>query len=313
MRILITGGFGFVGGRVAQALTSVGHEVTLASRTQRLVPDWLSTAATAQWSWERPPELQALCSGFDVLVHAAGMNASECAQDPPAALGVNGLATARLVHAAALAGVRHFIYLSTAHVYDSPLAGSISEASCPRNMHPYATSHLAGEHVVLHAARQGLLNGTVLRLSNAFGAPVEKNVNCWTLLANDLCLQAVKNKVLVLRTQGLQQRDFVPMHAVCDSVAFVLDAGRDRAAEEIFNVGSGRSISVLKMAQLVQRRCLAVLGFSPTLIVPEDAPNESGEPLDYRIDKLRDMGWQLSDNYQGELDQLLTFCREQML
>lgn len=312
MRILITGGFGFVGGRVAQALSKAGHEVTLASRAQRLVPDWLPSARSVQWGWELPIELRALCAGFDVLIHAAGMNASECFDDPPGALEVNGLATARLVHAAALAGVKRFIYLSTAHVYSSPLKGSISESSCPNNLHPYATSHLAGEHAVLHVGSQGLLHGIVLRLSNAFGAPVEKNVNCWMLLANDLCLQATKHKELVLRTQGMQQRDFVAMDTVCSAIVFLATSSVSQAGQEVFNVGAGRSTSVLQMAQLVQQRCSAVLGFTPTLIIPQDAAQERSEPLSYCVEKLRDRGCHLPGDYQEELDQLLVFCRDRM-
>src|SRR3546814_17036700 len=93
------------------------------------------------------------------------MNAQNCAANPVEALEFNGVATARLVQAAARVGIRRFIYLSTAHVYCAPLTGTITEDTCPRNLHPYATSHLAGENAVLSAVQAGEISGMVLRLS----------------------------------------------------------------------------------------------------------------------------------------------------
>ena len=82
------------------------------------------------------------------------MNSQDCANDPVAALEFNGVATTRLVSAALSSGVKKFIYLSTAHIYSSPLVGKISEETYPKNFHPYATSHLAGEMAVLKAYKK---------------------------------------------------------------------------------------------------------------------------------------------------------------
>ena len=106
----------------------------------------------------------------------------------------NGVATKRLVEAASRAGVKKFIYLSTAHVYASPLVGTITEQTLPNNSHPYASSHLAGESAVLNADERGVIQGVVMRLSNAYGAPMHKGVNCWMLVVNDLCRQAVQTR-----------------------------------------------------------------------------------------------------------------------
>ena len=151
MRILITGGFGFVGGRVAVHLAKQGHKIVLGSRKATCPPPWMQQAEVANINWDDPISLELSCREVDVLIHAAGMNAQECLADPVAALAFNGVATARLVAAATRARVNHMICLSTAHVYDSPLEGVITENSCPQNLHPYATSHLAGDHAVLSA------------------------------------------------------------------------------------------------------------------------------------------------------------------
>jgi UDP-glucose 4-epimerase len=310
MRILITGGFGFVGGRLAVHLMHAGHQIVLGSRNPVPAPVWLPEAEVSLIEWDDSCALEYSCKSVDVVIQAAGMNAQDCASDPVAALAFNGAATARLVAAASRAGVKRFIYLSTAHVYASPLLGTITEDSCPRNLHPYATSHLAGEHAVLGASLQGKIQGIVLRLSNAFGAPVHRDVNCWMLLVNELCKQAVQMRKLVLRSSGLQQRDFVSMAQVCHVAKyFTVDHGLS-IQPFIFNVGAGESQSVIAVAHLIQQRCVQVLGFEPTLQRVKGGVDERHAPLTYRTDNLAALGIKLDSlDSMAEIDRLLRFCQ----
>lgn len=309
MHILITGG-GLIGGRLGQYLQQIGHQITLGSRNASNPADWLSQAEVIQLGWNDSRALEQICNGVDVVIHAAGINAQDCANDPVAALEFNGLATARLVAAASRVGVKRFIYLSTAHVYASPLIGAITENTCPRNLHPYATSHLAGEHVVLSASQRGLIEGIVLRLSNAFGAPMHKDVNCWMLLVNDLCRQAVTEHSLVLRSAGLQRRDFVTLQDVSRAFSHVLDLDKEQMGDGILNIGGAWGPRVIDMVELIQERCSAVLGFTPDIIHPEPGDTEVTLDLDFRIDKLLNTGFELSGNSAAEIDATLLFCRE---
>ena len=111
MRILITGGFGFIGGRIAAYLSQAGHQVLLGSRNERNPPVWLPQAEVVKSQWGDECAIQNSCEGVDVIVHAAGMNAQDCAADPIAAYDFNGVATKRLVEAASRVGVKKFIYL----------------------------------------------------------------------------------------------------------------------------------------------------------------------------------------------------------
>jgi len=309
MRILITGGFGLVGGRLGQHLHRSGHQVILGSRSARGSPSWLPQAEMVQTDWNDGRVLEKICCGVDAVIQAAGMNAQECAADPLAALEFNGVATARLFGAASRAGVKRFVCLSTAHVYAGPLVGTITEGTCPRNLHPYAASHLAGENAVLGTSRRGQTEGIVLRLSNAFGAPVHKDVNCWMLLVNDLCRQAAQSGRMVLHSSGLQQRDFIAMTEVCRVVEHMAIREFDALPHNIFNVGSGVSRSVLELAQLIQQRCKLVLDFEPELQRPEADADEKHEKLEFRQDRLAKMNLNLSSDCSMEIDGLLAFCR----
>ncbi len=309
MRILITGGLGFVGGRLAVGLAHAGHRVVLGSRNDVAPPTWLSQAEVVKIDWENPAELKRCCMGVDVVIQAAGMNAQECAADPVAALAFNGVATARLVAAASGAGVQRIIYLSTAHVYASPLVGNITEETCALNLHPYATSHLAGEQAVLGANLRGNIQGIVLRLSNSFGAPMNKNVNCWMLLVNDLCRQAVETHKLILHSSGQQQRDFIAMNEVCHVVERLIVASGESYPTGIFNIGAGESQSVLSITQTIQQRCLQVLGFEPELQRKQDVEEDSFLPFIYRTARMDALGTSLdASNNIAEIDHLLRYC-----
>lgn len=314
--MLITGAFGYLGGRLAQFLASQpGNEILLGSRQQTEPPPWLPQATVAQTRWESLASLEEICTGVDASLHLAGMNAQDCAVDPVAALTVNGVTTARLLQAAVRCGVKRFIYLSTAHVYGSPLTGVITEATCPVNLHPYATSHRAGEDLVLAAHQKGEIASIVVRLSNAFGAPVHRDANCWMLLVNDLCRQAVTTQKMVLHSSGQQRRDFIALTDACRAIAHLLQLPVDKLDNGLFNVGGAWSPTILEMAQLVAERIYVAAGSRPEILPREDQITEQpGQLLDYRSKKLTDTGFNLScsGSIDQEIDGLIHFCLGQL-
>ncbi len=312
-RMLITGGFGYIGGRLAQALAILPEvKVVLGTRTNHAPPDWLPNASVATTSWNDFKILRKACEGVHTVLHLAAMNEIDSERDPVGALEINAVASARLLEAAKAENVQRFIYFSTAHVYSSPLVGDIDETSCPRPSHPYAISHRAAEDLVLSAHDKGLLNGIVLRVSNSFGAPAHVGVNRWTLLVNDLCKQAVNTGELRLRSSGLQKRDFITLTDVCRAAVHFSVLSREELNNGIFNVGGAWTPTVFEMAGLVANRCELVLGFRPKIIRPDPQANEISLPLDYRIDKLLGTGFRLTNNHEDEIDATLRMCFSQM-
>jgi UDP-glucose 4-epimerase len=296
-----------VGGRVARHLYQAGHSIVLGTRHAYPSPDWLPQAEVALLHWHDAAALERCCHGVDVVIHAAGMNAQDCVADPVAALEFNGLATARLLAAAMRAGIQRFIYLSTAHVYASPLVGMLTENTCPRNLHPYATSHLAGEYAVLAAGQRGQIQGVVLRLSNAFGAPAWKDANCWTLLINDLCRQAVVTGQLELHTAGTQVRDFITLEDVAGAVEHVVQVDAAVLGDGLFNLGGDSVMSVISMAELAAVRWKILTGKDLPIIRPEPS-GPSPEPLSYSCDKLKATGFSLTSPVHQEIDATLRLC-----
>jgi UDP-glucose 4-epimerase len=310
VKLLITGGFGYLGSRLAQYFASQGgYDIVLGSRASQDVPEWSPQARVVNIPWDSAGGLDDACAGVDVIIQAAGLNAQACYSDPVAALEFNGAATGRLLQTAIRQKVRRFIYVSTAHVYSSPLEGRITEESCPASLHPYATSHRAAEDLVRHAQQRELIEGIVVRLSNAFGAPAHKDANCWMLLVNDLCRQAVQTRKLELRSSGLQQRDFITLEDVACAAGHLIGLTREQYGDGLFNLG-GASLSVWEMTQRIAARCRAVLGFSPEIVRPEPALNERIASLHYDCTKLRKTGFRLTGVMDNELDNTLLMCSQ---
>jgi UDP-glucose 4-epimerase len=310
-RILVTGGFGYVGGRVAMELASLPDtQIILGTRFPKDRPAWLPSASVIATDWNNTIAIEQACKDVDTILHFAAMNEIDAAKNPADALQMNGVATVRLVEAAKVANVKKFIYLSTAHVYGSLLKGYLDESVCPRPIHPYATSHRAAEDVVLAAHDAGKMTGLVIRLSNSFGTPAHPDVNRWTLLVNDLCKQAVASKKLKLHTHGLQRRDFITLTDVTRAITHMLRLDKEYLGNGIFNVGGCWSPTIIEIANLIAVRCEITLGYLPEIIRPEPIGNEIDQQLDYRIDKLKLTGFNLINNHKAEIDSTLLLCKQ---
>jgi len=252
--------------------------------------------------------LSAAMADVDWVVHLAAMNENDCVVDPGKAIAVNTVGAFNVLQAAIGAGIERFIYFSTAHVYAAPLVGDIDEKKIPRPIHPYAYTHHAAEDYVLAAHDQKKITGIVVRLSNGFGAPTHPEVDRWTLLANDLCRQAVSNHKMALRSSGLQLRDFITLQDVGRAVSHLLELSRDKCGDGLFNLGGDNSLSVWEMTQRIAQRCLVTLGYLPALERPEPRADERVDELQFDSGKLKKTGFALQGNLDREIDDTLLIC-----
>jgi len=310
--VLITGAFGYLGGRIAKLLAGDPDVVVhLGTREgDRKAPGWIGSGKVTAMDLVSSGSLDDACRDMDAVVHLAAVNEVESASDPRRALEVNGLGTLRLLEAAQGNGVGRFVYLSTIHVYGAPLAGVITERTLPRPRHPYAITHRVAEDFVLASHDTGKLTGIVLRLSNGFGAPVSPEADRWTLVVNDLCRQAVTTERLVLKTPGLQRRDFITLNDVARAVSHMLELEPDMCGDGLFNLGGEDAVSILDMANLIAARCETTLGSRLSVERPEPVASETVDDLEYRIDKIKSTGFTLTGDAEGEIDATLRFCAE---
>lgn len=301
--VAVTGAGGYLGGRLIAALVAERRNQVVAL-ARRPVP-WLTGVDVVATDLTRPSAaLARALADVGTVIHLAGANEIDFRADPRLAASVTRDVALVVAGAAREAGVGRLIYVSTIHVYGDALAPGalVSETAEARPTSPYASSRLEVERLV--AAHAGL-HVVVLRLSNGVGAPVHPAVDRWSLVANDLCRQAVTAGALHLQTSGRQGRDFVALRDVVD---LLCGQARDGAlAPGTYNLASGRSTAVLDLARLVQRTA-ADLGLGSVSL---HAPGATGpDPGTYRIDvtRLAGLGWRSTTALSAAVEDVLRFC-----
>ena len=306
MKILVTGGNGYLGSKISHHLHNIGYDVT--SLTRNKIHEKTLEHKIKIINWDDLNTLLEAVTNIDVVIHTAGMNYQNCEIDPIAALNFNGKSTLDLINASISKGVKKFIYLSTIQVYNSRLEGVIDEKSNLMNFHPYATSHVAGESYVINAAKNNTLDGVVLRLSNVFGKPTTKNIDCWDLLINNLCKQAVENNKLLLKSDGFQYRNFLPITNLCNVIANLLKHKSLNKFNSLINLGSNDSYKVIDITKLVQERYEYMFGLKVNINLDHLNKTYSNDfkfnsIYSFEIDKYKII------EIKDEIDDLLKYCK----
>ena len=311
MKILISGGTGYLAGRIAQYLNDIGgYDIVLITRMKIYEKKNNSNFPIVQINWGSDKNLQQICNGVDIIIHLAGTNAKDSMSDPIMALEFNAIITGKFLNIAVKSGVQKFIYFSTAHVYKSPLMGIITEDTLPTSLHPYATSHKAGEDIVLGAHSRKEIEGIVFRLSNAFGLPVNKESNCWNLVVNDLCKQIITTGEMKLTSSGMQRRDFISINDVCNAINHIIKLPKSNESRNIFNLGGEWSPTIWELANEIKNISKEVIGNEPRLTRIKPLYDEQTEILEFKINKLKKTGFSLLNNKEEEIIKLLEFCKQ---
>mgnify|MGYP001158160858 FL=1 len=309
--ILITGGLGYLGGRIANHLIQKQDTpIVLGVKDKNFkLPDELRNCKVIQLNVLSASDLKAACNGVTSIVHLAALNFQESQKDPQKASLINTEGTYELLRSAVKTGVKKFIYFSTAHVYRSPLEGNIDETTKTLPGNPYASSHLEAEKHVLKFHSDNNINGIVFRLSNAIGRPMDKNVNCWMLAANNFCKQAILNQEIVLKGDPYQQRDFIPISHIERLTEEILDSSKIGYYGKVMNVGSEKSLSLLDLAKKISNRCKVLFGYEPKLIQNQESDKKTNDGLNYNCKDFKGLNIFSEKTLEDEIDELLKFCK----
>lgn len=306
--VLVTGAGGYVGGRLVRSLQDDGRTVRAVVREDA---PWLDVEqVVCDLSTIDPSELASQCAGVQAIVHLAGENEVVAAHDPAPALSSTVTASMRLADAARHAGVPRLVYLSTVHVYGDRMAPGVTltEDMRPEPRSAYAISRLASEHVTAGLAGDSF-ELVILRLSNSVGAPLHPSVDRWSLVANDLARQGALHGRLMLRTAGVQWRDFVALDDVCAAISAASRTTGRGLGPGTYNLGSGVSRTVLDLAHLVQDAFEERIGRRPPLQAPPPPPEaERDGPYHVSVQRLADRGMTPTVALQTAVSQTVAFC-----
>jgi UDP-glucose 4-epimerase len=313
LKILITGGLGYLGGRIADSLKRNHPESTVILGTSRqisAIPDWAKPFQIVQLNILDPASIEkALSNEIQTIIHLAALNEYDSFSDIKFAWETNTLGTQNLLSVANQKQIKKFIYFSTFHVYGD-CEGRITEDSPTRPYHPYAATHRAAEDIVRFFQHYKGVETLTLRLSNGFGYPMDYEVSRWTLVFNDLCRQAMTSGELIIHSSGKQHRDFISLHDVAATVDHFLCVIPDKWEDGLFNLGGDCSLTIADVANQIARVYEKKYGKSIPIEIAGKDNGEVQKPIHFNIDKLKKAGFCLTGNMEKEIEQTLSLCEK---
>lgn len=265
----VAGASGLIGHAVARALEASGRRVVRIGR---------GAGCDVAFDLARPAGIaRAALAGCQALVHVAGVTDEDCVD--PALVEVKSGAGARSLFEGALAaGVKRLAYVSSAHVY-GPLEGLIDETAPARPASPYARAHYRTEQLARAAAAGSGAPLLVARPCAVYGMPPSlARFARWSLIPFDFPRQALTGRI-VLKSAGLQRRNFVSAEGVANLVGWWLE--RAPAGETLANAPGPAEMAVYDFALLCARICREETGREAAVVRPEPA-GAPPAPFQYR-------------------------------
>jgi nucleoside-diphosphate-sugar epimerase len=275
---LVTGGAGFIGSHLVEALLARGRRVRvlddLSSGRREFLP--ADPALDLVVGDLRDPEaLRRALAGVDVVFHQAALRSvPRSVEDPLAYHDVNATGTMRLLLAARDAGVRRLVFASSSSVYGDQPVLPLHEEMRPEPVSPYGASKLIGEHYCANFTRHYGLETVSLRYFNVFGPRQDPNSEYAAVVARFI-LAALRGEPLEIHGDGQQTRDFTFVANVVD--ANLAAAAAPGVAGQVFNIACGERLSINDIVSRLEK----VLGRS---LGRRHTPRRAGDVRDTLAD-----------------------------
>lgn len=253
MKALVTGGLGFIGSHLAERLLADGHSVVILDMPNvscRNILHLLVGLVDKDISKCCVAELADLMikNEIDCVFHLAGIaDVVPSINKPIDYFHTNVIGTINVLEAARQAGVRKFVYASSSSVYGNSVHIPTHEWTPIRPQYPYAETKYQGERWVSHYNDVYGLLTISLRLFNVYG-PRSRTTGAYGAVFGTFLAQKINGKPFTVVGDGTQLRDFVFVTDVCD--AFIR-AAESKVSGEVFNVGTGRPETILRLAELL--------------------------------------------------------------
>jgi len=184
----------------------------------------------------------------DWVFHLAGLaDIVPSIENPKKYFDANVVGTLNVLEASKKAKVKKFIYAASASCYGIPKKYPTNENSKIDPQYPYATTKNIGEQLVLHWNKVYKMSNISLRFFNAYG-PKSRTTGAYGAVFGVFLAQKLANKPLTIVGSGNQTRDFIH---VDDLVRAIIKAAQSKKVGEVYNVGSGKEITVNRIAKLI--------------------------------------------------------------
>jgi UDP-glucose 4-epimerase len=276
---LVTGGAGFIGSHLVDALVAGGHEVRVLDNFSTGARENLEalrdSVRVIEGDLTRPQDVWRATEGAELVFHQAALaSVPRSVADPLATHAACATGTLHVLQAARQAGVRRVIYAASSSAYGNSTAPLKRETDPVSPLSPYAVAKLAGEQYCAAFTEVYGLETVRLRYFNVFG-PRQPPDSPYSAVIPLFITAALAGRSPVVHGDGGQARDFTPVENVIQ--ANLLAAQAPGVAGKVYNVACGASVSLLELIDTLN----SVLG---TRIRPAHTAARPGDVRHSRAD-----------------------------
>jgi len=255
MRILVTGGAGFIGSHLTEALVNAGHRVRVlddfSSGTRSNLRGVRDDVEIQQGDCADPAAARRAVKGTEVVYHQAAVaSVARSVEDPLLSHRANASATVSILCAARDAGVRRIVYAGSSSVYGDRAGRAKDESMEPRPLSPYAAAKLSGEQFLRVFARLYGMETLTLRYFNVFG-PRQNAGSPYSGVISLFVTALLNSRTPMIYGDGRQSRDFTYVDNVVDANLKALAA--PALCGQAVNVATGRAVSLNHLLRAVAR------------------------------------------------------------
>ena len=252
MKCVVTGGAGFIGSHVVDALLAEGHEVTVldnySTGRKENLDHVKGKVKLVECDLAIPDEWMNEFEGVDWVFHLASLaDIVPSIQNPEAYHQANVNGTFYVLQASRHADVKRFVYTASSSCYGIPEKYPTPETSAIQPQYPYALAKRMGEELVMHWSQVYGLPAISLRFFNVYG-PRSRTSGTYGAVFGVFLAQKLAGEPYTIVGDGEQTRDFT---YVTDIVLAMMAAVKSEKSGEIYNVGSGATVSVNRIAELL--------------------------------------------------------------
>ncbi len=248
MKIIVTGGAGFIGSHLVDALVNLGHQILVIDDLSTGKKEYVNSRAKFKHLDIRDESLANIISDFspDLVYHlAAQKNVRTSLSDPRLDASINVLGALNLLKAALSAKVKKFIFVSTGGIYGDSKVLPTPESAPEQAMSPYILNKLTFEKY-LSILSEDKLAWTALRLANIYGSRQDPQGEAGVVAI--FLDQALKGEVLNVNGDGRQTRDYLYVDDAVQALVKALEADNG-----VYNVGTGIETSLLDLIDKIKR------------------------------------------------------------
>jgi UDP-glucose 4-epimerase len=311
VKALVTGGAGFIGSHIAEALCRRGARV--------VVLDNLSFGSTENLGWKRAGDqldfiqgdvtnCKLICDavrGCDWVFHEAALASVPMSVEKPVETNQQNLdATLQLLVAARDAKVKRFMFASSSAIYGDSDASVKRETDLPRPLTPYALQKYSSERYAQMFYHLYGLETVSFRYFNVFG-PRQSFDSPYSGVIAKFCTTMLAGKTPMIFGDGKQSRDFVAIRNVVEANLLGAEAPGNMVAGQVFNIGTGSSINLLDLVDELNRQ-------TKQNLKPNFAAARAGDVRNSQADisaARTQLGYEPKVTWQQGLEETLNFYR----